>query len=135
MKITNQYFQVLGALLVLAKAPSTAAQEAICPDLRFTEIADPNDLWNARFVELYSSSGDCTIWQHNGKDIYFTTIFNANSGYSSQVLLTGQSISADGFFILCNNVDNFLSAYPTSFCDLASSLVGSNGDDSYLVRK
>ena len=133
MKIDIHAFQVFGGLMLSFTAKLAAATE--CSNLMFTEIADPDDSYQARFVELYNDDAGCNkIGKHNGKDIYLATVFNSNTDYSSKVLLTGQTIPSDGFFLVCYNEADFLAAYPTSSCDLASgSVVASNGDDSYLV--
>ena len=103
------------------------------PTLFMTEIADPNDVWSGRFVEIYSPDGaGQVIGQKNGLDLYLALTSNTNTAYNSQVKLTGETIGNDGFLIVCNNQDTF-AAYGGATCDVVSGTVNSNGDDAYTV--
>ena len=106
----------------------------IDPTLFMTEIADPNDVWSGRFVEIYSPDGaGQVIGQKNGLDLYLALTSNTNTAYNSQVKLTGETIGNDGFLIVCNNQDTFAS-YGGATCDVVSGgTVNSNGDDAYTV--
>lgn len=112
-----------------------AAVLADSPNLLMTEIADPKDSWEARFVELYSDNGaGQAVGQYNGKHIYLTLTSNANTDFNANVLLTGTIIGSDGFLVICKSMTVFGSSYGSKTCDLeSSSVINSNGDDSFVV--
>ncbi len=97
------------------------------PDLIISEIADPNDNLNARFVELYNPTGstidlDAGSW-------HLTRFVNANSSNDS-VALTG-SIAPGGTYIIAGGTG--FSAYSPVTADLTSGIVTGNGDDTYAI--
>ena len=96
-----------------------------------TEIADPNNVEGARFVELYNAGGvDVDLsagWQIN-------RYTNGNAGSQTAVDLTGV-IPAGGFYIICANNTTF----NTTFGFDADQDIGtggpadSNGDDQVFL--
>ena len=103
--------------------------------LFFTEVADPKDSYQSRYVEFYSpDSAGQVIGQVDGNDLYLGRAANADSDYTKyKNILSGATIGADGFFIVCYSLADFTTSYPGKTCDLESSNVNSNGDDAYVV--
>ena len=116
-----------GLLLPLLFAGASAQTD--CGTLLITEIADPNSPSGNRYVELFSFTGaDLSYYAlrrwTNGND----------SPQSTDVALSG-TVSAGGYFIVCNNKDTFDSTYSTT-CDLDIGTGGpadSNGDDQIAL--
>ncbi|WP_372746289.1 DUF5689 domain-containing protein [Lutibacter sp.] len=99
--------------------------EVIIPKIMITEVADPINNVNARFVELYNA-GDTEInlsgWKLN------KYINGATSVSSSPVELSGITIPVGGFVIIA------ASDYKTVFSDIPeveSTYISGNGDDVY----
>lgn len=99
------------------------------PKLVISEVADPSDDVNARFVELFNldnseidfSSG---LW-------YLAR--QANGGSFSSLQLSG-NILAEGVFVISYGADfsNFLTAYGYN-PNLNSGFINGNGDDGYFL--
>jgi hypothetical protein len=76
---------------------------ASAPTLLITEIADPKDDENFRFIELYSPGG-------GGKkivdDLYLLRWTNENVKPTTQykLPLLGMELSADGFLVICRSI-------------------------------
>ena len=119
----------LKALVVLALATSAGGT-----NLLITEIADPNDVANSRFVELFSPDGAGTTISDQLHLIRWT---NANSAptTSSAYSLNGLTIASDGFIVGCYNRAAAESSYGTSACDFYSTkdVFNSNGDDNIAL--
>ncbi|MEA2105836.1 MAG: lamin tail domain-containing protein [Bacteroidota bacterium] len=92
--------------------------------LIISEVADPGDIYQARFVELYnatSSSIDLTGWQ-------VRRYANSNTT-SSDVDLSGSIASGETYVIASNTID-----FETNFGfapDAASGYISGSGDDTY----
>ena len=127
--------QILGIPFAILCASCRVAVASNGPNLLITEVADPKDSYQSRFVELYSNNGaGQAVGQYNGKDVYLTLTSNTNVDFNGSVLITGTTIGSDGFLVLCSSTSVFSTSYNTSSCDLASSsVINSNGDDSYAV--
>jgi len=101
-------------------------------DVFMTELADPNNIDTARFVELYNN-GVAAVDLSTGYDLQRWT--NGNAAPQSAVELTG-SIPAGGFYIVCNNGTSFNTTYGFA----ADQILGtggpadSNGDDQIALR-
>jgi len=126
---------MLGLPFAILCASCSVAIASNDPNLLITEVVDPKDSYQARFVELYSNNGaGQAVGQYNGKDVYLTLTSNTNADFNGSVLLTGTTIGSDGFLVICSSTSVFSTSYSTSSCDLASSsVINSNGDDSYAV--
>lgn len=88
-----------------------------------TEIADPNNDFNSRYVELYNIGGsdvDLTGYTLN-------TYFNDNTS-ATATALTG-TIKAGGFYIIASNASSFTTAF--GFAPNQTGSTNSNGDDNY----
>jgi len=106
-----------------------------------TELADPNDNENGRFVEIYSPDGAGQLIDPGlalGQEFYLArwTNGNADPTYSTARALSSSIMGADGFFIICRSSTDFATLYPLSSCDLAIGTGGpadSNGDDQIAL--
>lgn len=96
-------------------------------DLIISEVADPNNTANAKFVELYNLSAETIDFD---TDTWYLSR-QANAGNWANIQLTG-SIGAGETYILSYNTATFHSAYGFS-ADMNSSVVSGNGDDSYCL--
>ena len=118
---------------VTTSSPAPTTPNAPAQTLFITEVADPGDLFSARFVELYTGdSAGQTISTYQGYDLYLGTAYNSGTTFGNKKLLTGSTIGSDGFFVLCYDKAVFESTYQTT-CDLEASNINSNGNDVYAV--
>ncbi|MBC8256157.1 MAG: lamin tail domain-containing protein [Candidatus Marinimicrobia bacterium] len=103
-------------------------------DVFITELADPQNSSDAgRFVELYNN-GDSDLDLSSGWIIQRWTNGNSDPTSSSIKNLTG-TISAGGFYILCNDADKFSATYGLT-CDQDIGTGGaadSNGNDNIAI--
>jgi hypothetical protein len=103
-------------------------------DVFMTELTDPQNSSDAgRYVELYNN-GDSDVDLSTGWKIQRWTNGNADPTASSIKDLTG-TISAGGFYIICNDADKFSATYGLT-CDQDISTGGaadSNGDDNMAI--
>ena len=99
-----------------------------------TELTDPQNSSDAgRYVELYNNS-DSDVDLSSGWTIQRWTNGNADPTSSSIKDLTG-TISAGGFYIICNDADKFSATYGLT-CDQDIGTGGaadSNGDDNMAI--
>ncbi len=106
-------------------ATTDAAPEI--PELMISEVADPSDNTNARFVELYNASGSSI-------DFSSTTFYlcrQANGGSWADVQLTG-NLAVGDIYTIGYNTTEFNSAYGEN-PDLTNGLITGNGDDGYFI--
>ena len=100
-------------------------------DVFMTELADPQNSSDAgRFVELYNN-GSSDVDLSAGWALQRWT--NGNADPQSPKPLTG-TISAGGFYIICNDADKFSATYGFA-CDQDIGTGGpadSNGDDIFI---
>lgn len=95
-----------------------------------TELADPNDNANARYIELYNAGGstvDLSGWT-------ISKYTNASATISQTITLTG-SITAGGFYIIATGpsdtvVFNTWGVTPDQWDPSSNHVAGSNGDDN-----
>ena len=101
-------------------------------DVFMTELTDPQNSSDAgRYVELYNNGSDA-VDLSTGWALQRWT--NGNADPQSPAFLTG-TISAGGFYIVCNNADKFNATYGLT-CDQDISTGGSadsNGDDNIAL--
>jgi len=110
----------------IPSANATTEAAPIVPDLIISEVADPGDNYDGRFVELYNV-GDTTI------DFSTTTVYfdrQANGGNHSSIQLTG-SIATNETYVIGNS-SNIDSIYGFE-ADLNFGNVTGNGDDGYFL--
>lgn len=96
-----------------------------------TELADPNDNANARFIELYnagSTAVDLSSWR-------IDKYTNDSPTVSQTLNLTG-SIAAGGFYIISTGADTNTAVFdsfgvtPNLWDGATNNVAGSNGDDN-----
>jgi endonuclease I len=118
---------------------ATAYQVQVATDTNFTpgtaggglfisEVADPANNANARFVELYNASGaaidfSTAVWYLSRQ---------ANGSSWGTVQLTG-TLAADGTYVVANNQTNYEAAYYGDTADLYAAIISGNGDDGYFL--
>ncbi|MDO9576938.1 MAG: T9SS type A sorting domain-containing protein [Candidatus Cloacimonadales bacterium] len=102
-------------------------------DVFMTEIADPNNDANARFVELYNN-GVSTVDFTEGSGWRINKYTNGSATVSSYINLTGTIAAEDFYIIAYNYVDGtFLSVYGFAADQLdavSNGTIGGNGDDT-----
>lgn len=96
-------------------------------DLIISEVADPSNTANAKYVELYNL-GAVTI--DFDTDIWYLSR-QANGSSWGNVQLTG-SVAAGETYTLSYNVAEFLNSYGFN-ADMNSGNISGNGDDSYYL--
>jgi len=106
---------------------TTNATTGTIPELMISEVADPSDNTNARFVELYNASGS-TI-NFGTTTFYLSKQVNGGTWYNTQ--LTG-SVTAGDIYIVARSSGSFNTAYGFS-PDLVSGNISGNGDDGYYI--
>ena len=101
-----------------------------------TEIADPNNDANARFIELYNAgTTDVDFSEGNGWQI--DKYLNANSGVNLSLDLTG-TIAAGSFYLIGYDyvAGSFQTMYgfaPDLLDNINNGVAGSNGDDDLAL--
>ncbi len=96
-------------------------------DLIISEVADPGDNYQSRFVELYNL-GITTI--DFGTDIWYLVKQSNGSSYSRVQL--ADSVVSGGVYVVAYSDANFNSSYGF-YPDLASGIISGNGDDGYFL--
>jgi endonuclease I len=95
--------------------------------LIISEVADPGDNYQARFIELYNS-GNYSI-DFDSETWYLCRQANATSW--GVVQLTGTILSGETFTI-CYNQTNYLNEFGKN-ADMSSGYVSGNGNDGYFL--
>lgn len=104
---------------------------SIYGQILITEIADPKDNLNARYLELYNSSNiDIDL---SAEKYALRRWTNNNTTPNSDVNLNG-IIPAHSFFLITAKKDDFYAAYFIN-SDFNTNLVNSNGDDTIALVK
>jgi len=96
--------------------------------LFISEVADPSDVANARFVELYNASG-------NAIDFGTTTWYlsrQANGSTWGDILLTG-TIPAGGTYVVAYSETTFTNAFYPKLADQYNANISGNGNDGYFL--
>jgi len=97
--------------------------------LLISEVADPGDNSNARFVELYNAgTGDIDF---SAETWYLCR--QANGSSWGDILLTG-TLKADSTMVIANGTSNFNTAYGFN-PDMANGNISGNGNDGYFLYK
>jgi hypothetical protein len=98
------------------------------PTLLISEVADPSDVGNAKFVELYNT-GNSTI--DFGTETWYLSR-QANGGSWVDIQLTG-SIAPGECYVIANNSTDFEGNYGGFSADQYSTIISGNGDDGYFL--
>ncbi len=109
------------------QADATTDAAPTPPDLIISEVTDPGDEYNGRYVELYNV-GATTI-DFSNTTVYFDR--QANGGNHSSIQLTGR-IEPGATYTIATNASNFYTFYGF-YPDLAFGSVTGNGDDGYFL--
>jgi len=100
-------------------------------DLIISEIADPNDIGNAKFVEIYNPASNTLLADFDHYTWFISR--QANGGSWAHIQLEG-SVAPGESYIIANNATDFDGNYGMS-ADQYSTVISGNGDDSYLLMK
>ncbi|MEO0453596.1 MAG: Ig-like domain-containing protein [Verrucomicrobiota bacterium] len=100
------------------------------PVIYISEVADPNDDFNARFVELYNPSTTDSV-DLNAGSWYLSIYFNDNISVGTDIQLTG-SIAPEGTYVIALNESTYSSTYSVGTPDQTGN-TNSNGDDTYVL--
>ena len=105
--------------------------DTVIPPVYISEIADPGDNYEGRFVELFNpTSGDIDLSAGNWNIVYYVN----GSSNGRAIPLVG-TIPAGGTFVIANNSVNFAAAYPDAPApNQESNTINSNGDDNIELR-
>lgn len=101
--------------------------------LLITELADPNDNDDCRYVEIYNPTSTTIDLSDDGYKLQRWT--NGNSTPQAAVALMG-SIAPGGFFIVCKSNSDFNTCYSPVACNQDIGPFGpadSNGDDQIAI--
>ena len=96
-------------------------------DLIISEVADPRDHYQGRFVELYNLGTSSIDF---GTDVWYL-VKQSNGGSYSHVQLSG-TLPVGGTYVVGYNDGNFSGVYGFS-ADLYSGVITGNGDDGYFL--
>lgn len=100
--------------------------------LIISEVADPSDAFNARFVEIYNA-GTTTVDLAAGS--WFLSR-QSNGGSTWGDIALGGVIAAGAAYVVAANETTYLSSYPAApAADIYSSEINSNGDDGYFLYR
>ncbi len=97
--------------------------------LMISEVADPSDVYQARFVELYNGTG--SLIDFSSETWYLSR--QANGGTWGNIQITG-SLAAGSLYRIAYNQTDFENAYGFS-PELVSGFISGNGDDGYFLYK
>ena len=108
---------------------SKATTEAPAPGVVFiSEVSDPGDVANAKFVELYNSGGSSV--DLSAGSWYIGR--QANGGTWADIALTG-TIAAGGTYVIAYNQSTFETEFTPTTADQYSGSISGNGDDGYFL--
>gem|GEM_PF-3998282 len=119
----------------VAGAPATTAvnirpSDNVIPNLLISEIPDPSNNANYRYVELFNPGAtdiDLAAGQWN-----LVRYSNGGTG-GTAIVLTG-TVPAGGTFVIATNLADFTTGYPTAAAPgQISSQINGNGDDVYAL--
>jgi hypothetical protein len=110
-------------------ANATTDEAPAIPKLIISEVADPSNVANAKFVEIYNNNGstidfDTQTW-------YLARQANGSSTSWADVQLTG-TLSNGAVYTIAYNQSDFESSFSKT-ANLYSGIVSGNGDDGYFL--
>ena len=124
--IENFTIQASGSLTTGTTGSISCVAAISIPDLLISEVADPSDNADARFVELYNASPSTIDFATS--TFYFCR--QANGGAWLDVQLSGTVLSETMFVVAYSGIYN--TAYAKT-ADQVSGAVTGNGDDGYFI--
>lgn len=115
------------ATLTNATSGTITAQSSVNTDLIISEVADPKDVYQARFVEIYNA-GTTSV---DFSSITWYLCKQSNGGSWNDIQLSG-SITAGGKYVVAYSASSFTTAYGFA-PDQSSGSISGNGDDGYFL--
>ncbi|NOX17710.1 MAG: lamin tail domain-containing protein [Chlorobi bacterium] len=111
---------------------ANATTDAATPEYLFiTEVADPGDVYQGRFVEIYNaSSADIDF---SSATWYLSRQSNGSPTSWADIQLTG-SVPAGGFYVVAYSQSDFNTSYGFD-PDQVNGSINGNGDDGYFLYK
>ncbi len=109
-------------------AESTAFDVTDLPKLIISEVADPGDVANAKFVELYNSGEELIDFSQT--TIYLARQANGNSWASAQLIGT---ISPKETYVISYSTTTFNGSFNFDGDQNEGGVVTGNGDDGYFL--
>ena len=105
--------------------------DTVIPPVYISEIADPGDNYEGRFVELFNPTNeDIDLSAGNWNIVYYV-----NGSSNGRAIPLFGTIPAGGTFVIANNSVNFAAAYPDAPApNQESNTINSNGDDNIELR-
>ncbi|MDG1975829.1 MAG: lamin tail domain-containing protein [Akkermansiaceae bacterium] len=105
--------------------------DTVIPPVYISEIADPGDNFEGRFVELFNPTNeDIDLGSGNWNILHYV-----NGSSNGRAIPLSGTIPAKGTFVIANNSVNFAASYPDApLPDQESSTINSNGDDNIELR-
>ncbi|GEM_PF-2999861 len=100
--------------------------------LFISEISDPKDKYEGRFVELYNGGADIDF---DAEDYYLVKLTNGNNAKVTELKLTGKLGSYETYIVSYRAQDKFETFYPGRTTNLVGDVVNGNGDDPYILVK
>lgn len=97
--------------------------------LMISEVADPENMYSARFVEIYNPTENLIDFN----DETWVLVRQANGGSTADVQLTG-SIGAEGAYLIASDIEAFTGAYGFA-PDRGSIAITGNGNDGYFLYR
>ncbi|MCF7804363.1 MAG: endonuclease [Candidatus Marinimicrobia bacterium] len=97
------------------------------PPLLITEVADPSDNSDAKFVELYNASENLIDFDTGSWKMY-----RQAGGNTFGTIYLSETVDPGGYYLIANDINGFENAYEIS-PDVGSIAVSGNGDDGYFL--
>jgi len=113
-----------------ATVPSASATTDATPEipaLIISEVTDPGDVYQTKFVELYNASGS-TI---NFTTTTFYLSRQANGGSFADIQLTG-TLADGGIYVVAYNQTAFEDSFDV-VANIYDGSISGNGDDGYMI--
>jgi hypothetical protein len=113
-----------------ASVNSDAFDVTELPKLLISEVADPSDAGNAKFIELYNAGASTIDFD---TDTWYISR-QANGGTWADLLLTGSVAAGETFVVAYTyaTAPNYDSEYGVT-SDMSSGFVSGNGNDGYFL--
>ncbi|MEN8772320.1 MAG: lamin tail domain-containing protein [Akkermansiaceae bacterium] len=105
--------------------------DTVIPPVYISEIADPGDNFEGRFVELFNPTAeDIDLGAGNWNLVYYV-----NGSSNGEAIPLFGTVPAGGTWVIANDSVNFAAAYPDAPApDQEDDTINSNGDDNIELR-
>jgi hypothetical protein len=98
------------------------------PELFITEVADPDDVANARYVEIYNAG----VTSIDFSSVDYFIVRQANGGSTTDETKLSGLILPKAYYTIAFNTSQFNTSYGLS-SDLQSFFINGNGNDAYFI--